>query len=61
MNSVFCYIPENQRFNLKCSIGEFIRKKQKVLVNSSPQNSEIRSVYKKKQAPLVLHKPLKWN
>ena len=34
------YMPENQHFNLKCSIGEFIRKNQKWLVNLLVNRSE---------------------
>ena len=41
MNSVFCYMPENQRFNLKCSIGEFIMPSPLVRLSAQTRSSDI--------------------
>ena len=41
MNSVFCYMPENQHFNLKCSIGEFIMPSPLVRLSAQTRSSDI--------------------
>ena len=41
MNSVFCYVPENEYFSLKWGIGEFIMPSLLVRLSAQTRSSDI--------------------